>query len=292
MKDYYKLLEVNESASYDVINAAYKVLVKKYHPDLAKEQDKQLREEKMKELNLAKDILTSPAKRSKYDMDLKKEKEKRLQEEMNERIKYAQYQANKSKNEYPRKKETPTSTVTSSFKGFFSLFDNFGKNKGLIVICSFLFMIAFLQIFLVFGYSFKIPEKNENSNSSENALLHVTPIQNKELIKLKPGISKDEVITMFGIPDAEYSAYLKYGDAKVLLQDNIVIGWIDTYQQLPIIRHTKTLSQNSVKTGSSRETVLESYGSPDTYSTNFFVYDDVIIYFEKDIVTGIEQMQK
>ena len=34
MKDYYGILEVNEKASQEIIEKAYKTLVKKYHPDL------------------------------------------------------------------------------------------------------------------------------------------------------------------------------------------------------------------------------------------------------------------
>ena len=34
MKNYYEILEVNQKASSEVIEKAYKVLVKKYHPDL------------------------------------------------------------------------------------------------------------------------------------------------------------------------------------------------------------------------------------------------------------------
>ena len=37
MKNYYEILEVNENASKEVIDKAYKVLAKKYHPDLQEE---------------------------------------------------------------------------------------------------------------------------------------------------------------------------------------------------------------------------------------------------------------
>lgn len=38
MKNYYEILEVNENASKEVIDKAYKVLAKKYHPDLQEEK--------------------------------------------------------------------------------------------------------------------------------------------------------------------------------------------------------------------------------------------------------------
>ncbi|MBO6244107.1 MAG: DnaJ domain-containing protein, partial [Clostridia bacterium] len=34
MKNYYEILEINENASQEIIEKVYKVLVKKYHPDL------------------------------------------------------------------------------------------------------------------------------------------------------------------------------------------------------------------------------------------------------------------
>ena len=40
MKNYYEILEVNENASKEVIDKAYKVLAKKYHPDLQEEKNK------------------------------------------------------------------------------------------------------------------------------------------------------------------------------------------------------------------------------------------------------------
>lgn len=46
MKNYYEILEVNENASKEVIDKAYKVLAKKYHPDLQEEKIKKLQKRK------------------------------------------------------------------------------------------------------------------------------------------------------------------------------------------------------------------------------------------------------
>ena len=49
MKDLYKILEVDRKASIDVIEKAYKVLAKKYHPDLQSTQElKKIAEENKK----------------------------------------------------------------------------------------------------------------------------------------------------------------------------------------------------------------------------------------------------
>ena len=50
MTTLYEILEVSENASNEVIEKAYKVLVKKYHPDLQKPEDKEKAEAKMKSL--------------------------------------------------------------------------------------------------------------------------------------------------------------------------------------------------------------------------------------------------
>ena len=65
-KDLYEILGVNKNATDDEIKKAYKKLAKKYHPDLNPD-DKENAEKKMKELNVAYDILKDPQKRAQYD---------------------------------------------------------------------------------------------------------------------------------------------------------------------------------------------------------------------------------
>ena len=65
-KDLYEILGVNKNATDDEIKKAYKKLAKKYHPDLNPD-DKEAAERKMKELNVAYDILKDPQKRAQYD---------------------------------------------------------------------------------------------------------------------------------------------------------------------------------------------------------------------------------
>lgn len=70
MKNYYEILEIDIYASQEVIKAAYKALVKKYHPDNC--EDKNC-EERMVEINEAYQILSNPVQKLKYDENLKKE---------------------------------------------------------------------------------------------------------------------------------------------------------------------------------------------------------------------------
>ena len=71
MKNYYEILEVDSKASPEVIEKAYKTLVKKYHPDLQNGIKKNEYEEKMKEINEAYAVLTDDYKKTAYDEQLK-----------------------------------------------------------------------------------------------------------------------------------------------------------------------------------------------------------------------------
>lgn len=70
-KNYYDILEINKNASQEIIEKAYKTLVKKYHPDLQENNLKIKYEEKIKEINEAYEILSNPEKRKSYDLTLK-----------------------------------------------------------------------------------------------------------------------------------------------------------------------------------------------------------------------------
>ena len=73
MKNYYDLLEVTPKASTEVIEKAYKVLVRKYHPDLYQGEERIYAEEKIKDLNEAYRVLSSSFLREQYDLELEKE---------------------------------------------------------------------------------------------------------------------------------------------------------------------------------------------------------------------------
>ena len=66
-KNYYDILQVNKNASPEIIEKAYKILAKKYHPDLQPEDQKKQAEEILKEINEAYEVLSNPEKKKDYD---------------------------------------------------------------------------------------------------------------------------------------------------------------------------------------------------------------------------------
>ena len=63
-KSYYDILEVDKTASTKEIKTSFRKLVKKYHPDVSKEENA---EEQFKLIQEAHDILSDEKKRSEYD---------------------------------------------------------------------------------------------------------------------------------------------------------------------------------------------------------------------------------
>ncbi len=103
MKTLYEILEVSENASGEIIEKAYKVLAKKYHPDLQAEENKLEAENRMKEINEAYDILSDENKRKDYDnklaMERQEEKTSNTYSQANYQQQYTQPQENSYNNQ-------------------------------------------------------------------------------------------------------------------------------------------------------------------------------------------------
>lgn len=70
MDNYYEVLEISPNASREIIDKAYKILAKRYHPDVHPEEKKAWAEEKFKKVNEAYDILSDSEKKEIYDTEL------------------------------------------------------------------------------------------------------------------------------------------------------------------------------------------------------------------------------
>ena len=112
MKNYYEILEINEKASQEIIDKVYKVLIKKYHPDLQENSEiKTKYEEKIKEINEAYEILSNPEKRNEYDKMLLQEKELASKKTYEQQQTYTKPNTASTYNSPPPSNNTTNTTV-------------------------------------------------------------------------------------------------------------------------------------------------------------------------------------
>jgi len=120
MENYYKILQVDKDASSEIIDKAYKLLVKKYHPDLQTDEEKRIAEEKIKKINEAYDIISDKSKREEYNKQLP---EKTLSiDEYNSLIN--ENQTLKDELTFVREKLTNISNVYSNFNNNYQSYNN------------------------------------------------------------------------------------------------------------------------------------------------------------------------
>lgn len=121
MKNYYEILEVNPNASAEVIEKAYKVLAKKYHPDLQSDVYRRAQaEQRLKELNEAYDVLSDQILKDKYDRELEQEKLEEIRKMYQDRDISAEmgenYTANRFRNNVENTRKTGGRTTGAAGK--------------------------------------------------------------------------------------------------------------------------------------------------------------------------------
>jgi len=128
MKNYYEILEVNKKASREVIEKAYKVLVKKYHPDLYTGEKKAYAEKKIKDINEAYNVLSDEFLKEQYDIELAKQ-EAQMQNMKYQRMYDNSYNKKDAKNTNNEKIDKPKAHKVGTFMGIVDLCKELYKNK-------------------------------------------------------------------------------------------------------------------------------------------------------------------
>lgn len=173
MKNYYKILQVDKDASPEIIKVAYKLLVKKNHPDLREGEDKKNAEEIIKEINEAYDILSNPIKKAEYDQTLINENISQeqynyiLNENMNLKRELNYFHNLYNRNNYYKQKNTnmynesnyninqnTSNDEINNNSKFKTIFNNLNENIKTLIAIIITFLIIFLVIKIPFLYDF------------------------------------------------------------------------------------------------------------------------------------------
>jgi curved DNA-binding protein CbpA len=108
MKDYYKILELKQTANLEEIKKAYRALSKRYHPDINKNGIEQF-----KAINEANSVLSDAVKRKAYDMQYNTHfKPKSTQQTAPTNSKQATSNITNTNKSYTQTKSTSSSTIT------------------------------------------------------------------------------------------------------------------------------------------------------------------------------------
>ena len=173
MKNYYKILQIDKDASPEIIKVAYKLLVKKNHPDLKEGEDKKNAEEKIKEINEAYDVLSNPTKKAEYDQTLINENISQeqynfiLNENINLKKELNYFHNLYNRNNYYKQKNTnmynesnyninqnTSNDEINNNSKFKSIFNNLNENIKTLIAITITFLIIFLIIKIPFLYDF------------------------------------------------------------------------------------------------------------------------------------------
>ena len=127
MKKYYEILEVNPKASIEIIEKAYKVLARKYHPDLYEGEDRIFAEQKMRDINEAYKILSDDFLREQYDSEIEKEQDNSI--DRNKDL-YNKFKKEKTKKEKEEKDEINVQkSEIGTYRGLLGITKELYKNR-------------------------------------------------------------------------------------------------------------------------------------------------------------------
>ena len=96
---------------------------------------------------------------------------------------------------------------------------------------------------------------------------------------LEPGMSIDSIIDHYGEPDYISENEIRYDTAIISINNGKVINWYDAYGVFDL-DNSDIENLSDIKIGESIEGIFSDYGYPDTYAQTFFIFGDVVVYFD------------
>lgn len=211
---YYDLLEIQPSASEEVVKMAYKALVKKYHPDVYK-GDNEYAEAMIQKINVAYEILSDKEKRSKYDREIG--------------IECANRKDFKEREVASREKATVKAEETESL-GFKVIYIGFSMLQAIISVFKYLLGIVILY-FLIGWMTGNLREWNENIVYYSKVVIHF--VNNIDIAKKYEEGTPEQAIQEYieAVFDGdEYTALHKI-DASNDGLNNMTVGIVKIFRQ-------------------------------------------------------------
>lgn len=153
---HHEILQVSPSASPEIIKKAYRTLARKYHPDIFREDEKYA-ESKMKQINEAYRVLSSPELRQRYDNFLERQKKQTNQPKQTTHTYQTYHQ--------PQRQKTATVSKKCEIPGFL----------GVLLVVVIPLGVALLIILLSLRMSNnEIPQSSTHLFESETSLVEPT----------------------------------------------------------------------------------------------------------------------
>lgn len=164
-ENYYEYLEISKNASQEIIEKAYKTLVRKYHPDLQQGDMKIQYEEKLKKINEAYEILSNKEKKEEYDLNLQQEeKNTNMHQEAKKQENLTNINNQKSINEQYQEKQAYREKMEEAVKkAYYDAYIQDLKNRGYKIrykktIKDYIrLIVTILVVIIVFIILFQIP---------------------------------------------------------------------------------------------------------------------------------------
>lgn len=244
-KDLYEILEVSKNVSIEVLEAAYKRLAKKYHPDMHNRIDRDWAENKMTEINYAYQTLKDPVRRRNYDFFLL---------------------FTSIPGKYLKSIRRPVVLIHLMVLlvtiiigiGFNSRDNHSSKEIGTATTKSSL----------------------KNNSADEDTVVINIP-GDKNVFTL--GSPKDVVKKVMGMPNSMYISSWRYGASLVYFDsDGKVEGWAIVDKPLKVWIGDKQKNAAEISVGSTKRDVIKALGTPTSMFQYSWAFGSSMIYFDNE----------